>query len=397
MNTEKIRILVLYPWPGLPAMDRGASLRLVPLINFLSRHVASVEVISPGPQHVVLGNVTYSGYEPRGLEKFLLRFAFWVFDGVTYRASGGKSPIRERRQLWHYIQASLQFSLRRKIRKAAANADIILLDYPFWSHITPRNKPVVLTLLDVLSNLIKSPALREKVLAREVRACKRSDAIICVSPQDRDDLKALGVDAQFVPHGYELPDNAAPDKIPGTLASVVKRRDAGHLICLFVGSSLLPNQEAVTSIQAIAESFPDDAPILFVVAGACCGKAQLMNNLTALGVVSDRELNALYALSDVALAPISSGSGSSTKIIEAMAREKVLVTSPMGARGWDITSGDQAIVCEISDFAAELRKLMDDPALRKKLAASGREYASGFGVEKTYQPYLDAIRDLVKK
>ncbi len=151
----------------------------------------------------------------------------------------------------------------------------------------------------------------------------------------------------------------------------------------------------MTAIQAMAEEL-SDTRIFFVIAGACCGKAQLMGNLASLGVIPEDELRALYEIADVALAPIVSGSGSSTKVLEALARRKVLVTTPTGARGWEIAG--EAVVCgSPEDFPDVLRRLAGDAGERRRLGEAGKKFAEAFRPEKVYQPYLARVKELAQR
>ncbi len=326
-------------------MNRGTGRRIVPLIELLGGHYREVTVLSPGTMDEQrYGNIRYLFHQPGSFESIVTRFAFRLFDGLTYRAWRGRVSIRERRQWWHYLQPAFQPSLGRAIRDVTRDADIILLDYPFWSWLLHRKirrhpKPVILSILDLLSDAISHPWLKNRILRYELEACRRAQAIICDAKFDNERIRAMGFDSEFVPHGFNLSvpieENKAKFESP-ELARVADHRRKGGMTCFFVGSSLLPNQEAVEHIAHMANQLKAEPSILFVVAGSCCGRTNFATNMLSIGPVSESELNQLYALCDVVLAPITSGTGSSLKVLEALYTGGSLSrhNSASAATGW---------------------------------------------------------------
>ena len=77
-----------------------------------------------------------------------------------------------------------------------------------------------------------------------------------------------------------------------------------------------------------------------------------------------------YEGSDIVIAPIFFGSGTRIKIVEAMAYERALVASTIGAEGLGIEPGVHALIADDMDaFAEAVISLAQDPALRAALAA----------------------------
>lgn len=398
MNRAEGRVAVLYPWPGLPAVDRGAARRVGPMIEVLARHFPEVEVLSPGTggesQH---GNVRFITQKSPAQEKIWTNLAFKIFDGVTHHAWQGRVDIRQRRQWWHYLQSRIQPSLQNAVRDVAARADVVLLEYPFWSSVYHRvsHKPVVLTIHDLLSDVVASPWLKSRVWQNELRACRRAQAVVCHSPSDQERLKAEGIAAHYIPPGFPLTGSPRTGPFP-KLERIEAVHGAGAMICLFVGSSLQPNRDAVEAIKQIAGALANEAGIFFVIAGACCGALAFGENLVSLGPVSEEELDRLYALSKVALAPITSGSGSSLKVLEALTRKSVLVSTVIGVRGYGIVSGQHGILCDdFSGYPKILRQLRGDAAERQRLAEGGWQFVQAFDCQTVYLAYVNIIRRLM--
>lgn len=386
-----MRVAVLYPWSGLPATDRGAARRVVPLARFLASHGHEVVILSPGKgAPVEAGSVRFCFHEPSRLESVLAQFCFWIFDGATYRATGRSVSAHERRQLWHYILPLLQPSLCKAIRELSA--DVFLLEYAFWGRLVPRGRKVILTLHDILSDLVSVSWMQDMIFRQELKACARADAVVCVSERDRARLEDAGVKAEFIPHGFEISRDEHAFVSDGVFRQIEGHRMKGGVVVLFVGSSLQPNREAVERIREWAGSMTSDAKILFVVAGACSGEGKLGENILSLGVVSDEVLNQAYALSEIVLAPVTTGSGSSTKVLEALGRGKALVATTVGVRGWPVISGENAIVCDgLSEYPGIIRRLAEHPEERSKLEKSAIEFAGRYKHSAVYEPYLRII------
>jgi glycosyltransferase involved in cell wall biosynthesis len=90
-------------------------------------------------------------------------------------------------------------------------------------------------------------------------------------------------------------------------------------------------------------------------------------------------------LSDVAvvISPLLRGSGTRVKILEAMALQKPVVSTVVGAEGLDITDGVDILLADTPDrFSAATRRLLDEPDLAIRIAQRGHqlfETRYGFG------------------
>jgi hypothetical protein len=144
-------------------------------------------------------------------------------------------------------------------------------------------------------------------------------------------------------------------------------------VVLFAGANTLPNDEAVTEItRRWAPMHPD---VTFVVLGMRLdrylrdGGISPAENMVFPGWVTEEEKRALYALSDIAIVPLRSGSGSSLKVPEAIAMGKVVIGTTVGLRGFmDWCDGKSIIVAE------EGEKLL--PRVLEEMEANPREYAT---------------------
>lgn len=401
---RNLSVAVLYPYTGLPSMDRGAARRLMPLVSLLSENFSRITVLSPGAGPFVRDGVEFEAVTETPNGRLFLEFAFKLYDGVTYHAFN-RLDIRSRRQWWNFIRPVLDSALHRALVKVSASADVFLLEYPFWSRTLEQTmardrKPVVLTLHDLMSGICQNPWLRRRVHSCELAAARRAQAVVCVTEKETRQMRDEGVDAIHVPHGFVFSEqkpttSKAPDD--PAVAEIAGRAHSGELVCFFLGSSLIPNREAAENITAMAREFTPADKIVFVTAGACCGPGSPSPNAYSLGPISERDLEILYSLCAVVLAPLQSGTGASLKVIEGLSHGKILVTTRTGIRGYDdvIRDGHEAMVCDdLSAWPEILRRLAADAGLRASLGQRGREFALRFDYRNVYKPYVDTIARL---
>jgi glycosyltransferase involved in cell wall biosynthesis len=407
MTKADTRVAVLYPWSGLPALDRGSARRVVPLINLFAAHYSEVKILCPGIGNPVKnGNIEYLFQFPSRLERVLLRTAHWFYDGILHHSSRAQITPRERRQWWHYLNVKLQPSLLKRIHELVAWSSIAFLECPFWGTAVRRacrktKKNYLLTFEDVLSDLVTSNRwLRQRVSACERLASRDAAAVFSVSLHDQDRFEANGIPTRVIPHGMET-ETALPSldagQIPPELQRLQEGRSKGAIICLFIGSSLRCNLEAVEEIRKIAASLAKRGDIRFAIAGACLPKGDYGDKITALGPVEEAVLLRLYQLTDLVLAPLISGTGTSLKVLEAFIHGKALLSTRVGVRGHPVQEGRDCIVCDdLERYPEIILALSGDPARRRELGASGRQFVKAFDYRVVYQPYLAEIEKFAR-
>jgi glycosyltransferase involved in cell wall biosynthesis len=75
----------------------------------------------------------------------------------------------------------------------------------------------------------------------------------------------------------------------------------------------------------------------------------------------------------VYVVPLRAGGGTRLKIFEALALEKAVVSTTVGAEGLALTPGREAVIADDpSDFAGEVVALLRDADRRRALGAAGR-------------------------
>ena len=141
-----------------------------------------------------------------------------------------------------------------------------------------------------------------------------------------------------------LPNGIHAKEVGGAVVPSVarkKRASVGWMrpVVLFAGANYGPNYEAVDEISRVWA--PKHAEVTFVVLGMRLdrylrdGGVPPAENVVFTGLVSEEEKRALYDLSDVAIVPVKTGTGSSLKVPEAIARGKIVIGTRVGLRGFE--------------------------------------------------------------
>lgn len=166
---------------------------------------------------------------------------------------------------------------------------------------------------------------------------------------------------RLVPNTVEMPVVHEPTGLPG------------HAIYV-ANFGYQPNREAARWL--LDEVVPHIAGLQqLTLVGALGDRLDAPAPVVALGRVDD--LSGHYRDASVALCPVLTGSGTSIKVIEAMAHGRAVVTTSVGARGLGIVPGEHAVVVDhAAGFAAAATRLLADPGEAALLGARGRAFVA---------------------
>jgi glycosyltransferase involved in cell wall biosynthesis len=191
------------------------------------------------------------------------------------------------------------------------------------------------------------------IAALERRACRDSDLVLACTQRDAERLGELYGPlrrTEVVPNGFDgdllRGSREDRDAVRATLGI-----PAGAWVLVFVGSATAHNLEAIRFLQH--DVLPRlDARFHLLLVGNC-GPATaeapgLAGRVHRSGRVDD--LGPMYAAADVAVNPVTSGSGSNLKLAEYLASGLPVVTTPVGLRGFE-RHGDSVVVATPEDFA----------------------------------------------
>jgi glycosyltransferase involved in cell wall biosynthesis len=236
----------------------------------------------------------------------------------------------------------------------------------YYSEFIPR------FLRPLLSKIVIAFLRREsKILYnRENELAKRATVTCLVARDEAKELSdRIGKPIFSMPMAIQIPDEKA-------IFSQKKRTKS----MVFVGGmDYLPNFQAVRYYtEKIVPELIDAklSDITLHVIGYCPEK--IYSEFSQRHIVFEGYVENLFsALIEykIFLAPIVSGTGIKTKVLEAMACGLPVVSTPEGVKGLDVTDGKECFIADSpKSFVTSIRKILDNPTLAKKVGVRGRQY-----------------------
>jgi sugar transferase (PEP-CTERM/EpsH1 system associated) len=233
-----------------------------------------------------------------------------------------------------------------------------------------------------------------KMRAFERRMCRRFASVIAVSGDDRELMQEeYGIEKVFdVPTGVDTkffwPDG--------------RQKSMPHNL-VFTGSmDWLPNEDAIhyfteKIMPLIKQQIPD---VTLTVVGrnpypGLLELAQKDSSIIVTGRVEDvrpyMERAAAYVV------PLRIGGGTRLKIFEAMAMEKAVVSTSIGAEGLPVKNGIEVLLADTAgSFAASVINVLNDPARAKSIGCrAAKTVREQFGWEKVAQRFAAICQNAV--
>jgi len=214
--------------------------------------------------------------------------------------------------------------------------------------------------------------------AFERQECRRFDHVIAVSEVDRDTFQNKYGVAQVsaIPTGVDV-DFFRPSSPAATASREI----------VFVGSmDWMPNVDGVawfvTDILPLVRRHIPDASLAIVGRDPTRTVRELavrVPGVTVTGTVQD--VRPYLERCAVAVVPLRVGGGTRLKIFEAMAMEKAVVSTHVGAEGLPVTDGKEILLADDPPaFAAAVVSLLQDRAMARGLGeAAAMRVRSDFG------------------
>jgi glycosyltransferase involved in cell wall biosynthesis len=146
---------------------------------------------------------------------------------------------------------------------------------------------------------------------------------------------------------------------------------------LFVGGfEHTPNADAITwFVEETLPLLPAGTPVHVVGSNVPPSvRALATDQVTVHGFVED--LDALYDLARVTIAPLRFGAGVKGKVVQSLMKGVPVVATSVAAEGTPLESGTHLLVADgAAPFAASVDRLLTDDALWIRLSINGREIA----------------------
>ncbi len=273
----------------------------------------------------------------------------------------------------------------------ATQPDIVVVDFPHADVLMPDQVSVTSLVFthNVEAEIFERLARRARGLWRlvwadqsrkmahlEQRCLARYDSVIAVSERDRNALAVrygltaveaidTGVDLDFFA-ASSPEDEPEPGQDGGTLIFIATMSwspnvDGIHFLIDEVFPLLL---RARPRIRAVIIGRNPPASLCDKIRDRCL-------NVTLTGFVDD--IRPHVAQANVFVIPLFVGSGTRIKAFEAMAMGRPVVSTTLGVEGLDVTDGENFLRADnATEFARSILMLMDDSAMRVRLAGAAR-------------------------
>jgi glycosyltransferase involved in cell wall biosynthesis len=255
----------------------------------------------------------------------------------------------------------------RVLRDAAEGAHAVIASHPYtfpairevtsgpvWYE--AHNVEAILK-ADVLSSGDCARGLLADVEEVERACCREAELVWACSVEDRDELiSRYGAPAD---HVVVVPNGVALEHFSYASSSVRRDRKRslgmdGRFLALFIGSWHQPNVVGVGNLLQIAAVHRTTE---FVIVGsinmALAGR-RVPSNVDLTGVVSGEFKAAVLGIADVALNPVTSGSGTNIKMLDYFASGVPVISTRFGARGLGVRAGEHYLGVDLDQFAGAL-------------------------------------------
>jgi glycosyltransferase involved in cell wall biosynthesis len=267
-------------------------------------------------------------------------------------------------------------------------SDVLIASHPYLFHLMEKyrgRKKLIYDSHNVEYELKKSvlpegrwpESLLEDVKRVESSACRKSDIIFACSENDKAQLSELySVDRQkiqIIPNGVDLLANPYRD-MASRKSYKAKLGLEGKSMIVFIGSWHKPNQEAVEETIGFAEKLPNTLFLLMGSISITYQQRKGPSNMIFTGVVDEELKQTIYSVADLAINPMIHGSGSNLKMAEYMACGLPVISTQVGARGYNVRDGVHVLLREAADFPASIYELKNNPILQQRLSENGRSH-----------------------
>lgn len=224
----------------------------------------------------------------------------------------------------------------------------------------------------------------------EQRMIDQADAVVFMSEEDCEPFDLSDTEYRIIPNGTDFSALEASDDARESLD--VPGLDTSKQSCIFVGAyDYDPNRDAAERIvQEIAPACPN---LQFLLVGRNPPSVDQSNVLTP-GFVDD--LGSWLAYADIALCPLTMGSGTKLKMLDYMAAGLPIVTTPVGSQGLEIVDGETALVREsTTEIVKSIEQLAASKELRTHLGENAQEFGKQYDWRNLFEGYDDLMDHIV--
>ena len=371
---------------------------LVDIVKILAKCGCKVCLVQPGSSDWERDEKLFHIITFSRIPKYFTRFfkALQRSDETLFKAAASSLNLKVYQILWKQSRSSdviicydVQYAIPAIIAAKITRKPIILLgDILYISYYRGLKDVSPLQLLILLA--------WEKTVELLV------DRITVWGPDDERFLLSSGITKgkiKVIPlsidlKNIELLTKQPNDELPYRRLKQLKEK--GLKILMFHGNlNYIPNQLSVNHIiHDIAPALlKKENNIVFVIVGTNPKKTdQTDDKIIFTGRV--KNIFSFIDLADLAIVPLTVGTGVKNKVLEYFALSKPVITTKIGAENLTVKNMFHCIITEIDDFPAKVLFLLENPDLLETLGKNGRKYVQENHQFKNYERYFELSSEL---
>jgi len=387
--------------------DHGAAVKIVETARALSQHGRKVGIISDDrKQWWLFENGQKQRHQlpfwlrllslPRSLSKLLhLSKDLPESNAFLYL------PLTDNSFFWHCLYVGKRL-----------NAGILQAEFPAYAKPCIKARDILNAAVVTIEHNVEYARLKAQVSglsseqfhnlqAIEIDLCNRSDAVICVSDNDRQRLLNDGVRPELlntIPHGFDPEPYTLPAK--DGLRQKFDLPDNTVLLAFHGTFSYPPNRDALQVFAEILLPQLASADLSFhvIAIGRNPPRDELHPNIHFTGSVD--EVGPWLKACDMAVIPLREGGGTRMKIIDCFAAGLPVISTSKGIEGIPVVNNREAIIC--NDWFKMQNKIVElaaSPESRNRLSTAALGFAAGMDWKNITRRYLNifsAIQRIAK-
>jgi glycosyltransferase involved in cell wall biosynthesis len=362
-HEHRLRFAVALTFPVYPPLGGGQA-RAYHLYRELARH-ADVELVSlalPGTRErrLPLAPGLWERRVPKSMEHAEREMALEREAGavVTDIAMG---------QLHHLTPGyAVALSL------AADSADAVVASHPYTyraireatdAPLCYEAQDVEATLkADLLGDTDAARSLLREVVAIEQACVREAELTWTCSAEDRHELiRRYGADSDrivVVPNGAPLDElRYTPLELRHDRRRRLQIREGGP--SLFMASWHQPNVDAALTLLEVATRTPATEYLILGSVGFALADRRLPENVRLTGPMATEFKQAVLDIADVALNPVTTGSGTNIKMLDYFGSGAPVISTEFGARGLGVTADEHYVQAEPRQFEVALDRMRE--------------------------------------
>jgi glycosyltransferase involved in cell wall biosynthesis len=387
--------------------DHGAAVKIVETARALSQHGRKVGIVSDDRKHWWLFE---NGHKQRCQLPFWLRLLslprslsrlLHLSKDLPESNAFLYLPLTDNSFFWHCLYAGKKL-----------NTGILQAEFPAYAKPCIEAREILNAAVVLVEHNVEYSRLKAQVndlgteqfqnlQAIEIDLCNRSDAVICVSDNDRQQLLNDGVRPELlntIPHGFDPEPYTLPAK--DGLRRKFDLPENAVLMAFHGTFSYPPNRDA---LQVFAEILlpqleSTDLPFHVIAIGRNPPGHALHANIHFTGSVD--EVGPWLKACDMAVIPLREGGGTRMKIIDCFAAGLPVISTRKGIEGIPVVNQREAIICnDWINMQNEIIELAGSRERRDRLSTAALEFAAGMDWKSITHRYLDifsAIQRIAK-